>query len=121
MRLEISNQRRRNKMKKAIAAMLALGMTLTMCGGTLVVRAEGDAKTYKVLSGSGEGVAAYDVFNAVVTKYQEEVNPEFNVEYEVISANFGSLAEITDVLYRRYIAGHFCNQQWNACGGNDRE
>ena len=32
-------------MKKAIAAMLALGMTLTMCGGTLVVRAEGDAKT----------------------------------------------------------------------------
>ena len=63
-------------MKKAIAAMLALGMTLTMCGGTLVVRAEGDAKTYKVLSGSGEGVAAYDVFNAVVTKYQEEVNPE---------------------------------------------
>ena len=73
-------------MKKAIAAMLALGMTLTMCGGTLVVRAEGDAKTYKVLSGSGEGVAAYDVFNAVVTKYQEEVNPEFNVEYEVISA-----------------------------------
>ena len=47
-------------MKKAIAAMLALGMTLTMCGGTLVVRAEGDAKTYKVLSGSGEGVAAYD-------------------------------------------------------------
>ena len=73
-------------MKKAIAAMLALGMTLTMCGGTLVVRAEGDARTYKVLSGSGEGVAAYDVFNAVVTKYQEEVNPEFNVEYEVISA-----------------------------------
>ena len=63
-------------MKKTIAAMLALGMTLTMCGGTLVVRAEGDAKTYKVLSGSGEGVAAYDVFNAVVTKYQEEVNPE---------------------------------------------
>ena len=38
-------------MKKAIAAMLALGMTLTMCGGTLVVRAEGDAKTYKILSG----------------------------------------------------------------------
>ncbi len=73
-------------MKKKIAVVMTLGMLLSVCGGALTVEAEEGAKIYKVLSGSGEGVAAYDVFNAVVTKYQEQVNPDFQVEYEVISA-----------------------------------
>lgn len=73
-------------MKRTIAAMLTLGMCLAACGGTLTAEASENAKTYKVLSGSGEGVAAYDVFNAVVARYQEEVNPDFQVEYEVISS-----------------------------------
>lgn len=73
-------------MKRKIVSVLALGMLVSVCGGVLTAKADEGAKTYKVLSGSGEGVAAYDVFNAVVTKYQEEVNPDFQVEYEVITS-----------------------------------
>lgn len=73
-------------MRKKIASIVTLGVLFAVCGGAVQAEAEGVQKTYKVLSGSGEGVAAYDVFNAVVTRYQEEVNPDFQVEYEVISA-----------------------------------
>lgn len=69
-------------MKRKITAVLTLGMMLAVCGGVSTA----EAKTYKVLSGSGEGVAAYDVFHAVVMKYQNEVDSDFQVEYEVISA-----------------------------------
>ena len=43
-------------------------------------------KVYRILSGSGEGVAAYDLFNKIVTMYQQEVNADFQVEYEVITS-----------------------------------
>lgn len=74
-------------MRKSIVTLATLGsVLLAVLGGTIAAEAADQAKTYTVLSGSGEGVAAYDVFNAVVTKYQEEVNPDFNVEYEVITS-----------------------------------
>ena len=63
---------------------LASALILSVSIGSAAMA--GEAKTYKVLSGSGEGVAAYDVFNAIVTKYQNEVNPDFQVEYEIITS-----------------------------------
>lgn len=107
-------------MKKLIALLLAAAMmcTLVACGGnnadsTTGTAADsqtvssnsgsdnkGAAKVYRVLSGSGEGVAAYDVFNAVVTKYQQEVNPDFQVEYEVIT----STADLWQKLQMYYTA-----------------
>lgn len=57
-------------------------------------------KTYKILSGSGEGVAAYDVMNAIVEKYKAEVNQDFEVEYEIIT----STADLWQKLQMYYTA-----------------
>ena len=92
-------------MKKFIALLLAVAMMLALvaCGGSTTDSTtapagesqaasgdsganKGEAKVYRILSGSGEGVAAYEVMNAIVTRYQAEVNPDFQVEYEVITS-----------------------------------
>ena len=85
-------------MKKFIALLLTVAMMLALvaCGGSTTDSTtapagesqaasgdsganKGEAKVYRILSGSGEGVAAYEVMNAIVTRYQAEVNPDFQV------------------------------------------
>ena len=91
-------------MKKLLSLLLAAVMVLSLaaCGAksdtstttaagaaaaaTEKTEAAGKAKTYHVLSGSAEGNPVYDVFDTIVKDYQAEVNPDFNVEYEVITS-----------------------------------
>lgn len=91
-------------MKKLLSLVLAAIMVLSLaaCAGksdTSTTAADGNAaattektatsdkaKTYYVLTGSAEGNAVYAVFDTIVKDYQAEVNPDFNVEYEVITS-----------------------------------
>ena len=41
--------------------------------------------TYRILSGTGPGTPSYDAVNDVIEQYKAEVNPNFNVEWEVIA------------------------------------
>lgn len=64
---------------------LVLGL-IFLCFATSMIFASGGNETYRILSGSGPGNASYEAVNDVILQYQQEVNPDFNVEWEVITS-----------------------------------
>lgn len=51
-----------------------------------VVFASGSGEVYRILSGTGPGTSSYEAVNDVIEQYQAEVNPDFQVEWEVITS-----------------------------------
>ena len=103
-------------MKKLLSLLLAAVMVLSLaaCAGksdttttvgdtneaTEKTSTSNKAKTYHILSGSAESDAVNIVFNTIVKRYQAEVNPDFNVEYESIT----STADLWQKLQMYYTA-----------------
>lgn len=103
-------------MKKLLSLLLAAVMVLSLaaCAGksdttttvgdtneaTEKISTSNKAKTYHILSGSAESEAVNIVFNTIVKRYQAEVNPDFNVEYESIT----STADLWQKLQMYYTA-----------------
>ena len=48
--------------------------------------AAAEAKTYRVLTNYEESNKTHMIFDAIVKQYQEEVDPDFDVEWEVITS-----------------------------------
>lgn len=76
-------------------AMLIVMCLLAGCGGSASstsqpadasasVPAPTGGGTYRVLSGYNDSEAAMQIFNSIVKKYQDEVNPDFEIELEII-------------------------------------
>ena len=51
-----------------------------------VAFASGSGEVYRILSGTGPGTSSYEAVNDVIEQYQAEVNPDFQVEWEVITS-----------------------------------
>lgn len=75
--------------KRFMSLLLAVPLAfcvLTGCGGG-TPSPEGESPaggTYRVLSGYNDTEATQKIFNGIVKKYQDEVNPNFKVEIETI-------------------------------------
>lgn len=79
----------RNRLVPLLAATAIAVATLAGCapagnkdGGS----GSGGGGTYRVLSGYNDSEATMKIFNSIVKKYQEEVNPNFKVEIETVPA-----------------------------------
>ncbi len=71
-------------MKKVVSVLIVatLFVSMVFAQGS----SESKAKTYRFLSGTGVGTSSYEAVNAVIEQYKKEVNPNFNVEWEVITS-----------------------------------
>ena len=100
----IKNEKWRMKMMKRFTS-IVLAMLIVVClfagcagsaprtsqsagvsqpeGATASVPTVG-GRTYRVLSGYNDSEATMQIFNRIVKKYQDEVNPDFEIELEII-------------------------------------
>lgn len=70
-------------MKKAGRAMMGSMLFAAVLLGS---SAAAEAKTYRVLTNYADSNKTHMIFDTIVKRYQEEVDPDFDVEWEVITS-----------------------------------
>ena len=70
-------------MKKTGRAMMGSMLFAAMLLGS---SAAAEAKTYRVLTNYADSNKTHMIFDTIVKRYQEEVDPDFDVEWEVITS-----------------------------------
>ena len=76
-------------MKKTGRAMMGSMLFAAMLLGS---SAAAEAKTYRVLTNYADSNKTHMIFDTIVKRYQEEVDPDFDVEWEVITSTNNLLA-----------------------------